>query len=321
MKAFVTGGTGFIGGHLIRHLAAHGYAVSTTARTFERALQLPGNVRGRPGNILRPDSLIGLMRGAEAVFHVAALHAIGLPPGEAELIHRTNVEGARRVLELALELGAPKIVYTSDVSVYGHTHGQGVDETHPLNSHAFETEYQRSKQRALSEVVRPLQAQGAPIVVVAPGATYGPGDLSALGRTLRRYAHRRLPVMIGPDAARAWTYVEDVVVGHRLAAERGRAGETYFLAGPNLTYREFFMAGQRLTGLPAPYLWLSSSMAAWLARALSGLRPAWAEILRTQAGVTYLARSDKAQRELGWQARGLEDGLPQTIEWMKAETA
>jgi nucleoside-diphosphate-sugar epimerase len=320
MKAFVTGGTGFIGGHLVRHLAAHGYEVSTTARTFERALQIPAEVRGRPGNILRPETLVYVMRGADVVFHVAALCAVGLAPREYDLIQRTNVEGARRVLELALELGVPRIVYTSDAAVYGDTRGQFVDETSGLNGAAYQTEYQRSKRRALVEVVQPLQQKGAPIIVVAPGATYGPGDLSAWGRTLRKAARHRVPVVIGPGSARAWTYVEDVAAGHRLAAEKGRPGETYILAGPGHTRREFFQTGQRVGDLKPPWLWWPDAWAERLAGLLRGVRPAWAEALRAQAGVTYLARAEKAQRELGWQARTLEAGLPPTLAALRQET-
>ncbi|MGH2521367.1 MAG: NAD-dependent epimerase/dehydratase family protein, partial [Anaerolineales bacterium] len=105
--------------------------------------------------------------------------------------------------------------------------------------------------------------------------------------------------------------------GHHLAAAKGRAGETYILAGPPLTYREFFRAAERATGLPAPRVWLPSQLAEVLARALRQASPALAEVLENASGISYLARADKARRELGWSARTVEAGLPETIEWLK----
>ena len=132
-------------------------------------------------------------------------------------------------------------------------------------------------------------------------------------RLLRRYAQRRLPVMIGAETAFSWTHAADAAAGHWLAATQGRPGETYFLAGPALSYHEFFSVAERATGLPAPRLWLPAGLARLLARWLRRARPGLADVLRSFSGLTYLARSDKAQRELGWQARPVEAGLAQIL--------
>ncbi|MGH2524099.1 MAG: NAD-dependent epimerase/dehydratase family protein, partial [Anaerolineales bacterium] len=261
MKAFVTGGTGFIGKHLIDHLLAHEYEVTALVRTFERARALPRGMRTAPGDVTKRETMRAAMQGADVVFHVAALYTVGVRPKDRERMYRINVEGTQQVLELAAELGVSKIVYTSTGAVYGNTHGQVVDESYQPAGHAFASEYERTKYLAHYEVAVPLQQRGAPVVIVCPGMVYGPGDTSQWGRVLRLYARRRLPVMIGPDNALAWTHVDDVVAGHHLAAEKGRAGETYILAGPPLTYREFFRAAERATGLPAPRVWLPSQLA------------------------------------------------------------
>ncbi len=318
MKAFLTGATGFIGSHLIRDLLEHGHQVTALVRTFERAQQLPRGVRVIPADITRRDSMRNGMDGAEVVFHLAALHTVGLKPKEYARMERINVEGARNVLELAVELGVPKIVYTSTVVVYGHTQGRAVPETYQPNGLVFDSEYQRTKFKAHYDVAVPLQKQGAPIVIVCPGTAYGPGDTSSLGRVLRLYVRRRLPVFIGPDGARCWTHVADVAAGHRLAAEQGRAGETYHLTGPALTYREFFKACERVDHWPAP-VWLPASLATVLAQALKRPLPHLAELFQTHTGLTYLASAEKAGRELGWRARSVEEGLPETLAWLRAE--
>jgi len=317
MRAFVTGGTGFVGRHLIDHLLAHGYEVTALVRTFERALTLPRGVRTVPGDVTQPESLRAGMPGADVVFHVAALYKIGVGAKERARMQRINVEGTRQTLEAAVELGVPKIVYTSTVGVYGNTQGQLVDETYKAEGSSFESEYERTKYLAHYEVAVPLQQRGAPLVIVCPGMVYGPGDTSQWGRVLRLYASRRLPVMIGPDNALTWAHVDDIVAGHYLAAEKGRLGETYILAGPALTYREFFAAAEHATGLPAPREWLPTQLARGLARLFERLHPSTAETMRNLAGVSYLARADKARRELGWEPRSVEEGMRGAFEWLK----
>ncbi len=313
MKAFVTGGSGCLGRQLIQVLLAHGCEVTALVRTFDRARSLPEGVRMVPGDVTQRASLRSGMRGAEIVFHAAAWTKIGSRPREHRLIERINVAGTREVLELAAELGGPRVVFTSAPEIYGDTGGQVLDEAHLPSAPQLESEYARSKRRALLQVVEPMQARGLPVVVVCPGALYGPGDHSQRGRLLRRYARRRLPVMIGPDTAFSWVHAADAALGHWLAATLGRPGETYFLAGQALSYREFFCAAERATGRPAPRLWLSAGLARSLARALANVRPDLAETLRSFSGLTYLARSDKAEGELGWRARSVEVGLSETF--------
>jgi dihydroflavonol-4-reductase len=319
MRAFVTGGTGFLGLHLIRELLAQGYAVTALVRTFERARQLPHGVRAIPADVTKPESFRHALRGVDVVFHAAAVTKVGVRPGDYERIRRINVDGARLVLAQAVEAGVPRIVHVSSVAVYGNTRGQAVDETSTTNGSPFESETQRTKHQAHFEVAVPLQKAGVPVIVACLGALYGPGDTSPLRGWLRQHARGRLPVMLGPDNARSWTYAADAARGLRLAAEAGRPGETYHLAGPVHTFREFFAACARASGMPAPLVWLPSNLATFLAGLTGRLLPATAERLRTLAGVTYLARADKAATELGWQARPLAEGLPPTFEWLRED--
>ena len=312
---FVTGGSGCLGRRLIDVLLANHCEVTALVRTFDRARSLPDAVRTVAGDITRRNSLRAGMRGAEIVFHMAAWTRLGVRPRDVALLQRINVAGTREVLELAAELGGPRVVFTSALEIYGDTAGHVLDEAHVPPAPQLASAYARSKRQALLEVVQPLQTRGLPVVVVCPGAIYGPGDHSLRGWLLRRYARRRLPVMMGPHTAHCWAHAADVAAGHWLAATLGRPGETYILAGPAVSQREFFAAAERATGLPAPRLWLPAGLAGGLAWSLARVRPAWAEMLRSFAGPTYLARSDKAQHELGWQARPLEAALPETVSW------
>jgi dihydroflavonol-4-reductase len=307
VRALVTGGTGFLGSALVRELLAHGYTVTALVRTFERAQRLPRGVRAVPADITRPDSFRHALRGVDIVFHLAAVTKVGIKPKDQPRVQRINVDGTRHVLELAAAASVPRIVHVSTVAVYGDTRGQCVTETYHPNDLTFESEAQRTKHVAHFEVAEPMQRRGAPLIIACPGALYGPGELAPFHRLLRLQARGRLPVMLGPDNARSWTHVDDAARGLRLLAEAGRIGETYNLCGPAHTLREFFTVSARAAGVSAPLLWLPSSLARTFAHLLEGPLPHLAEQFRTWAGVTYLACSAKAQSELGWQARPLDE--------------
>jgi dihydroflavonol-4-reductase len=318
MRAFVTGSTGFLGRALVRGLLARGWAVSALVRTFERARQLPAGVRTVPGDVTKPESLRPGLRDADAVFHLAALTTLGLPLREQARMQRINVDGARHVLTLAAEAGLQRIVHVSDVAVYGDTRGERAAEGRGAGA-VFESAYQQTQAAAHFEVAGLLQRQGAPVIIAALGALYGPGDTAGLGRLLRQQLRRRLPIMLGPDNARCWTFVEDAALGLALAAERGRPGETYQLAGPAHTLRQVLEAAARLSRAPAPLIWLPSALARALARLARRPLPALAERLRALGGAAYLADSAKAEGALGWSARPLAAGLPPTLAWLREQ--
>lgn len=319
MRAFVTGGTGFLGRHLIAALLAQGDEVVSVVRTMDRARRLPPAVRTVAGDITRPHSLKAGMRGVDVVYHLAALHRLGLPPKDYLRLERINVEGTRAVLTLAGELGVPRIIYTSTLAAYGPTDGRPVDESLVPAAPPRDSVYAASKYKAHFEVARPLQAQGLPLTIVVPGQLYGPGDLLPLGRLLRRYALGRLPVALGGERAFNFTHAADAAAGLRLAATKGAAGSTYLLPGPAHTLRAFLAEGERAGGPPTPRLWLPGGLAQLLARALQGVRPHVAEQLRTFSGPGTLGGATKAVSELGWQPRTAAAGLPETIAWYADE--
>lgn len=319
MKAFVTGGTGFLGRHLIDALLAQGDEVTSLVRTVDRARQLPPGVRTLAGDVTRPTALRSGLRGADVVYHLAALHRLGLPPKDYDRLARTNVDATRALLTLAGELGVPRLVYVSTLAVYGDTLGRPVDENAPLPALPPRTSaYAQSKYRAHVEVALPLIAQGLPLTIVCPGSLYGPGDAGPLGRLLRRWALGRLPVALGGEAGLNFTHAADAAAGMRLAATHGAAGATYFLPGPALSLRAFLAEGERATGQPAPRLWLPGALARLLAQAFQAVRPALAEQLRAFSSPTALGAATKALSELGWQARPAAAGLPDTAAWYQA---
>jgi nucleoside-diphosphate-sugar epimerase len=322
MKAFVTGGTGFIGQTVVRQLIERGYQVTALARSESggAALRRLG-AQVVSGDITNRESMREGMRGSDVVFHIAAVYDFS-PAGMAQCSH-VNVGGTRNVLGLAHELGVPRIVYTSSLAVFGDTHGELPDETY-YTAGPFLNEYDHSKWQAHYEVARPLIAQGAPIIIVMPGVVYGPGDNSWLLEFMRMFYRGRLPLLPGPESILTYTYVEDVAEGHILAAEKGRIGESYILAGPAVPTGEMVDFWAQLTGKPRPVVRIPARLARNLApvaeRAQAMLPQSQAmsaELFRTM-GVSYAGRADKARTELGWRPRPLQTGMLETFEWIAA---
>jgi nucleoside-diphosphate-sugar epimerase len=253
------------------------------------------------------DSLLDPMRGVDGVFHLAAWYRIGAR--DRSIAEAVNVGGTRKVLVAARQVGVPKVVYTSTLAVFGDTHGAVADESYEYEG-PFLSEYDRTKWLA-HHVALGLAREGMPVVVVQPGVVYGPGDSGPLRPLWQLYLRRRLP-LVPAGAAFCWGHVEDTARGHLLAMERGRAGECYILAGPPHTLADALRIASRITGIPAP-----RTIPAGMVRAIADVVDlvADAEALRVLAGATYLGTSAKAERELGFTVRPLEEGLKETLAW------
>jgi len=317
VRYFVTGATGFIGGHVARQPVDAGHDVVALARSPGDAGDLEAlGVELAPGDITDPGTLAGPMEGADGVFHIAAWYKVGAR--QRDRAHATNVDGTRNVLEAARELAIPRIVYTSTVAIYGDTGGREVDESYRMDG-PWLSEYDRTKWLAHYEVALPMIRDGLPLIIVQPGIVHGPGDHSNVGTVLRDYVRRRLPVV--PKQGGCWTHVEDAARGHLLAMEKGQPGECYNLAGPCMYWEEVLAIAQEITGIRPPRLVLPP----WLARLSSVLmKPINAlvplpetyhpETLRVAAGSTYFAHDDQARREIGWDPRPFREGLEATLQ-------
>ena len=320
MKAFVTGGTGFIGERVVQQLTEQGYDVTCLIRNPEKATTLrQWGAYLVQGNVTDRESMRKGMSGADVVFHVAAWYEVGLPPSASQPMEQVNVDGTENVLGLAVELGIPKIIYTSTAVVLGDTYGAVVDETYQRHS-PFQTHYDRTKYQAHQIAKRYIDA-GAPVIIVMPGGVYGPGDHSLLGIMTRLVLSRMLPVLPGANMGFSLVHVDDVARGHVLAAEKGQIGESYLLGGEVMTLGDAVQVIARLAGMPAPLLLLDDKLphkleavASWLEKFVTLPQLFSAEMMR-MLGRTWMVTSAKAKRELGYTFRPFEEGIAETIQW------
>ena len=321
MRVFVTGATGFIGGVLARRLRERGDEVVALVRDPARAAALQRlGVELVQGDLDDGGAVRRGLEGAGGAVHAAAVYKVGIPASEHESVRRANVLGTERVLDAAIEAAVPRIVYVSTVNAFGNTRGEVVDESYRRDlDRGFVSWYDRTKWNAHLAAEERI-ARGAPIIVVQPGAVYGPGDHSELGVQVGRTMRGRLPFVSFGRLGMVMCHVEDVASGIVLALDRGEPGRSYVLGGEVTTLREVLNTAAAAAGRRPPRL----SMPPWAIKAgiplapvvtrLMGLPPNLRELITASDGVTYWASDARARKELGYAPRDLATGMKQLAE-------
>lgn len=321
VDVFLTGGTGFIGGEVARRLRARGDRVRALVRDPARA----GSLRDAGCDLTEGDlsdeaAVAAAMTGADAVVHGAAVYEVGVPAERRQVLVDTNVGGTERVLGAALSAGVRKAVYVSTVAVFGNTGGAVVNEGYRKPDEVASTSvYEQTKAQAHRRALE-IAERGLPLVVVQPGVVYGPDDPSTFGDLLHRFLTGKLPALPFPDLGITPVHRDDVAAGVLLALDAGVPGESYVLAGEPTTNRGLLAVLAGVSGRKAP----SRTVPTVLLRAISpfgrvvapllGFPPNLSELISSSDGVTFWASSAKAQRELGWHHRPLEEGLRELAE-------
>jgi dihydroflavonol-4-reductase len=287
MRVYVTGGSGFVGSHVVRALREQG------AEVRDEFVEL-GDRAG----------LERAVAGCDAVFHVAALYSFNAPGRELE---RVNVEGTRNVVEACAAQGVRRLVHTSSAATCGPVPERPATEEDSPPRRELSVPYKSTK-IAAERLVLAAARDGLDAVVVNPTTPVGEGDRrpTPTGRMVCGVASGRYRALL--DIGLNVVDVRDVAVGHALAFEHGRSGERYILGGVDLTLEELFAAIALLAGRPRPRLRLPQI--AVRAAALFGL------VNRHEARLSRLPAyfsSAKAERELGYRAGPLEPALARAV--------
>jgi len=320
----VTGGTGFIGGAVVRRLLADGYEVRALVRSPDSGRRLDGlPVEHIAGDLADSGALERGCRDCDEVYHVAALYSFW--GHRWEEFYRSNVEGTVNVLRAAWEAGARRIVHTSSIATLGQpADGSPGDEETPSSMGDMIGHYRRSKFLG-EEAARDLASRGAPVVIVNPAAPIGAGDAkpTPTGRMIIDFLRGRMPAYV--DTSLTLVDVDDVAAGHLLAAERGRVGERYILGGEILSLKELLDLLAELADMPRVRWRVPHALAlAWgyvdVARAALDRRytpvatPTSARLSRQRECFV----SGKAVRELGFPQTPAREALRKAIDYFRA---
>ncbi len=319
MKIFLTGGTGFIGGKIAEILRERGDEVVALVRTPSKAVELERiGCEIAAGSLTDRDAVLTGLSGCDAVIHCAAIYEVGISEDERAPMYAANVEGTVNVLEAALEAGVSKAVYVSTCAVFGNTNGKVVDESYEPPGGEYTSYYEETKALAHRAALE-LAAKGLQLVIVQPGGVYGPGDTSALGEVILKYAKKQLPALMFPDLGLTVVHRDDIAAGIVLALDKGRSGQSYVMGGEIQTVRGVVATEARILGRKVPRVVIPAGLFKALhpigkvVGPIFGAGPNLREVVTSADGVTYWASSEKAKSELGYESRSLEDGLRQTL--------
>lgn len=288
MRAYVTGATGFVGGHVAKALAAAGADVRTDRVDLRDAA-----------------AVLRAVEGCDAVFHVAALYSYD---ADREAIEAVNVGGTGHVVEACVRHGVSRLVHTSTAGTCGPVEGRVATEEDEPPAWELKVPYKATKLSA-ERLVLAAAAEGLDAVVVNPTTPVGEGDRkpTPTGRMVAGVARGRIKGYVVTTGLNV-VDVHDVAQGHLLAYERGEAGQRYLLGGTNLALRELFAVVADLAGRPRPRVRVPYAVAA----AAAAVRLANPNEVRLARLPMYFS-SEKAQNRLGYQAGPIEPALKRAV--------
>ena len=320
MFSLVTGANGFIGSHLTHLLVQQNEQVRVLVRPQSDVRSLAGlPVDFAYGDLREPASLLSAMKGVQRVYHVAADYRLWAKSPQE--IYDNNVTGTRNLLAAARQSEVERVVYTSSVAtLVPPRSGPLPDENTHLHLNDMIGHYKRSKLLAEEEALEAAR-NGQPVVIVNPTTPVGPGDWkpTPTGQVIVDFLNGKIPAYV--DTGLNFVAVEDVAMGHWLAAERGQVGARYILGNRNLTLKELLQILSDLSGramprvrLPhvIPYLAaLADSVASYFLKRPPRIPLEGVRLARHKMFVDC----SKANRELEFQPTPIEAALERAIRW------
>ena len=324
MRIFLTGGTGYIGRALARRLVAAGHEVRALVRATSNAEPLKQlGIATFTGDVADRISMREGMSGADWVIHAAADLDL---TGPQERMRQANLEGSENVASLAYKLGVGRFLSVSSMAYWGGSPSDGsvVGEEAPVQT-PFPTLYSATKhsgELAIQEWAR----KGLRVNTVFPSLVYGPpGKKEGANSILRGFLKGRFSVLVGADRKTAWIYLDDLVEGMLKVLAKAPPGRSYLMTGDVTALRSLVDRVCALGGVKAPRLNLPVG-AARLGLALSspvyklrGFRPPFSAEQLNSLGRHWAFDDARARTELDWHPRGLDEGLPPTVEFLKTQ--
>lgn len=327
----VIGANGYLGSHVTRQLVADGHDVRVMVREGANTIGIDDLAVTRyVGDIWNNDVLRAAMTGCAVVYY-CVVDTRGWLRDPAPLF-RTNVEGTRNVLDIAVEpevaAGLKKFVFTSSYVTVGRKRGRVATEGDVIIDRGL-TPYVRSRVQAENLVLEYARERGLPAVAMCVSTTYGGRDWGRTphGAIIAGAAFGKLPFVMGGIELEA-VGIDDAARALILAAEKGRPGERYLISERMISNADVVRIAADAAGVPAP----TKKIPLPLAYAMAALGSAKAKLTgtdeRLSLGSLRLMRAEapvdceKAKRELGWQPRPVEESIREAAKfWVSLRDA
>jgi dihydroflavonol-4-reductase len=318
---FVTGGTGFLGRSLVPSLVEKGFGVRALVRPGSEPGWEPGkHVEVVQGDVTDPASLSGAMDGCRYLIHAAALFRFWGREGD---FFRVNLEGTKNIVSAAVEAGVSRIIYISTIAVVGIPKpGELIDESIECRP---QTGYQRSKCRTERWLLSQARENDLPVVVLRPGAFYGPGSSYGFNRLFVIEAMRGWRVRVeGGERLIFPVYVPDVAAAAGTALTKAQIGQLYNICDRPYTHNQVNDIASHLLGIGTGRWnvpkWVILTLAWFMEQAarISGREPFYPLNLRHYVFNDWNVTSEKAARELDFIPTPIEQGLAATVDWLRS---
>lgn len=269
MKIFITGGTGFIGRHVVRRLAEDKHQLfclarptsdTETLREFGATIVL--------GDVSDKGSLRDAMKGCDWVVNLA--NFFDFWSADRRVYREINIVGTQNIMETAIELGVAKVVHVSTAAIYGNARWP-VTEASELGNYC-PSEYGRTKREGDLVAWELYHEKKLPLVMIYPGSVLGPDDHKASGRYVSNLIHGRMPAQVLTGSVFPFVHVRDVAEAIALALEKsGNVGQKYLIVAENLTFGEINKMVSEFSGRKLPLLTMPDIATTTLAYVLTGL--------------------------------------------------
>jgi nucleoside-diphosphate-sugar epimerase len=323
LRNLVTGGSGFLGSHLVQALAARGETVRALVRPSSKTDHLESlGVELVYGDLGEVQSLRAATQGMERVYHCAALAADW---GAWEAFRAANVSGVRNLLEVAWGAGVRKFVHVSTTDVYGHP-DYPADETAPYRLRGWQ--YGDTKIQGEQVVWDFYRQHGLPITVVRPVNIYGPRSTTFVLEIVELLKSGSMMHVGKGRKPAGLTYVTNVVdVLVRAADSEGSVGQAYNACdGSDVTWRQYVDRLAEIVGATRPRVVLPyrlAYLAGWtMEKTYGALRIKTRPLLTRMAAELFATHQgfpiDKARRELGYEPQvDFEEGMRRVQDWLR----
>ncbi len=316
----VAGASGFVGSHIARLLVQRGRNVRVLLRkTSSQDAVRDLDVDIRYGDVLQPETLRDAMSGCGTVFYSVLDPRFWL--SDPEPLYRNNVEGLINAMDIALDLGVQRFVFTSTMGTLGFNPNGPVTEDIPFNWHDRAPHYIRARLEAENQMLRYCREKGLSGVALCIANTFGPQDYQPTphGNMLWQVASGKVRFTF--EASQPTVDVRDAATAALLAEERGASGERYIIANEYISNRDFYAMAAAERGNQPPWV-----IPANVVKTVAAVGESVSRLLRKK---DYLLSNDavflanafkeldnsKARRELGWQPRPLAETIRDAVAW------
>lgn len=319
----VTGATSWLGAAIATEMHDAGAHVRAGYRTRSRLRRALGGFDVEPVrvDVLDRRSLRRALRGCHSLFHVAAIHSYRPRPEVWDI----NARGPAMVVEEAAAAGVSRVVMTSSAAALGPSpDGQITDERQIYRAGELGLAFHNARHEGESRALAAAARHGIELVTVCPTYVLGAPDVNALDlsastRIVVNYLRGRLPAVVD-----SWTNVVDIADaarGHVLAWAEGRPGHRYILGGANVRWPDLLRGLGRVAGVQHPFVVIPQGVAGHarpLRAALGRQSPVSLAVIALMAQ-DYRFTSARAERELGYVSRDLDQTLRRSVRWFMEE--